>query len=251
MKLDNRVYGEKVNIDYGRTLEFFENRGGDKKLESKYNYVLFQDDAPEIAVKRDKQEKEKICGLLNWDKSDRVLDIGCGIGRWGEIVLDKGLRYIGIDYSRKLLDIAEESLESFGDNKILLHGSFQKFCEVLSREGITGKFQKVFINGVMMYINDTDLENGIQDVLTVCSEKCEVYLKESMAMKERLTLNEFYSDSLSQEYTAIYRSIAEYRELVEKYFIGNGFEIKEEGSLFGEELRNRKETLDYYIVLKR
>ena len=251
MRLDGRVYGEKVDIDYGQTLDFFENRGGDKELASKYNYVLFQDDAPEIAVERDRQEKEKICRLLGWDKSERVLDIGCGIGRWGEAVLEKGLQYVGIDYSRKLLGIAEENLAAFGGSKMLLHGSFQEFREVLSREGIPGGFQKVFINGVMMYINDTDLEKGIKDVVSVCGEKCEVYLKESMAGEGRLTLNEFYSDSLSQEYTAIYRGIAEYRGLVERHFVSNGFKVQEEGSLFGEALRNRKETLDYYFILTR
>lgn len=249
--MNKRIYGEKVDIDYGQTLDFFENRGKDKVLESKYNYVLFQDDAPEIAVGRDRQEKEKICGLLSWNSGDRVLDIGCGIGRWGESVLNQGLWYIGIDYSRKLLDIAQENLNIFGDHKILLHGSFQEFREVLCKAGVSGNFQKIFINGVMMYINDTDLEKGLRDVLSVCDAKCEVYLKESMATKERLTLSDFYSDSLSQEYTAIYRSITEYKELVEKYFIKNGFAVKEEGNLFAEELRNRKETLDYYIVLER
>ena len=216
MKLDSRIYGEKVEIDYGQTLDFFEKRGGEKALESKYNYVLFQDDTPEIAIRRDMQEKERISALLDWDSSDTVLDIGCGIGRWGEFVLDKGLRYIGIDYSRKLLGIAEENLESFGQKKILLHGSFQKFKDALLLEGITERVQKVFINGVMMYINDADLENGLNDVLSVCDTRCEIYLKESMSTGERLTLSEFYSDSLSQEYTAIYREIGEYRGLVEK-----------------------------------
>ena len=58
--MPGRVYGKKVDIDYGDTLDFFENRGDGKELGSKYNYVLFQDDTPEIAVERDRQEKEKI-----------------------------------------------------------------------------------------------------------------------------------------------------------------------------------------------
>ncbi|MCM1237387.1 MAG: class I SAM-dependent methyltransferase [Ruminococcus flavefaciens] len=249
--MKNRIYGEKVNINYNRTLEFFENRGGEKKLGTKYNYVLFQDDAPDIAIKRDIQEKDKICRLLSWNKEERVLDIGCGIGRWGEAVLEKGLEYTGIDYSKKLLGIADGNLKEFGGNKLLLYGSFQKLKEVLSQNGFFNVFQKVFINGVMMYINDADLEEGLENVISVCDEHCEIYLKESMATDERLTLNDFYSDSLTQDYTAIYRSIAEYGELVKRYFVENGFKIKEEGALFEETLQNRKETLDYYFVLKR
>ncbi len=249
--MSDRIYGDKVEIDYSSTLDFFESRGDGKNLGSKYNYVLFQDDTPEIAVKRDSQEKKKICSALDWDNCGKVLDIGCGIGRWGESVLEKGWHYIGIDYSKKLLGIAEENLKPYGNKKTLLHGSFQEFKETLERNGVTGKFQKIFINGVMMYINDSDLEHGIKNILEVCDKTCEVYLKESMASTERLTLDGFYSDSLSQDYTAIYRDIAEYRDLVKKYFIKDGFIIKEEGELFQEELQNRKETLDYYFILKK
>ena len=249
--MDKRIYGDKVDIDYANTLNFFENRGGDKKLGSKYNYVLFQDDTPEIAIERDRQEKEKIGRLLEWDGGGRVLDIGCGIGRWGESVLEKGWKYVGVDYSKKLLGIAEENLKPFGENKMLLHGSFQELCEVLRCGGMEERFQKIFINGVMMYINDTDLEKGLEGILSVCSGRCEVYLKESVAVDERLTLDEFYSDNLSQNYTAIYRGIVEYKRLVDKYFLCNGFGIVDEGSLFDEGLRNRKETLDYFFVLKR
>ena len=249
--MENRVYGEKVNIDYNQTLEFFENRGKNKKLGTKYNYVLFQDDSPDIAIKRDSQEKSRICKFLSWDKKDIVLDIGCGIGRWGETILEKGLKYVGIDYSTKLLKIAEENLTQFGKTKILLHGSFQRFREVLSENGINNVFQKIFINGVMMYINDMDLKNGLDNVLSTCDEYCEIYFKESMATNERLTLKDFYSDSLTQKYTVIYRSIAEYRELIERYFVENKFKIKEEGVLFEETLQNRKETLDYFFILKR
>lgn len=249
--MPGRVYGKKVDIDYGDTLDFFESRGDGKELGSKYNYVLFQDDAPEIAVERDRQEKEKICSVLDWGSGGTVLDIGCGIGRWGEAVLEKGWKYTGIDYSSKLLGVAEENLKGYGSMKTLLHGSFQEFKETLLKEGVEGKFQKVFINGVMMYINDADLEKGLGDVLGICSSRCQVYLKESMASSGRLTLDSFHSDSLSQDYTAIYRDITEYKELVGRYFVQDGFEIKEEGALFEEGLRNRKETLDYYFILER
>ena len=249
--MPGRVYGKKIDIDYGDTLDFFENRGDGKELGSKYNYVLFQDDTPEIAVERDRQEKEKICSVLARGSGGTVLDIGCGIGRWGEAVLEKGWKYTGIDYSRKLLGVAEENLKGYGSMKTLLHGSFQEFKETLLKEGVEGKFQKVFINGVMMYINDADLEKGLGDVLGICSSRCQVYLKESMASSGRLTLDSFHSDSLSQDYTAIYRDITEYKELVGRYFVQDGFEIKEEGALFEEGLRNRKETLDYYFILER
>ena len=71
-----------------------------------------------------------------------------------------------------------------------------------------------------------------------------------MARDERLTLDEIYSESLTQEYSAIYRTISEYGETLQKAW-GEEFKLKEQGELFPEELVNRKETLDYYYIFER
>lgn len=55
--MSDRIYGDKIKIDYDKTLDFFENRGNNKELNTKYNYVLFQDDSPSIAIARDNEEK--------------------------------------------------------------------------------------------------------------------------------------------------------------------------------------------------
>lgn len=248
---NSRISEKHVDINYQNTLDFFNGRGSNKALGHKYNYVLFQDENPELAVLRDKQEKEKISSLLNWQQGQTVLDLGCGIGRWGEEILSRGgVNYVGIDYSKNLLDLAEKNLSDYPNKKLLL-ASFQEFPEVLSKNNVQEKYDKIFINGVMMYLNDTDLEQGLKDVLQACGTHCELYLKESMGAEKRLTLSDFYSDSLTQNYTAIYRSIEEYDELINKYFLNNDFSMIAKGSLFDEKLKNRKETLDYYYVLKR
>lgn len=71
-----------------------------------------------------------------------------------------------------------------------------------------------------------------------------------MAFDKRLTLNDIYSDSLTQNYTAIYRSIDEYKEML-NIFLESNFKIKEDGTLFDTALQNRKETVDYYFILER
>lgn len=249
--MDKRIYGSRFDIDYDKTLSFFENRGSNKELRHKYNYVLFQDDAPELAVERDQYEKEKISSLLTWKSENVVLDIGCGIGRWGEEVLKRSLTYIGIDFSRGQLEIAGENLKPYGGKAVLIQDSFQNSKPSLLNNTQYKAVDKVFINGVMMYVNDNDLEKGLVDIYSICSSECEIYIKESMAIETRLTLNEFYSESLTQDYTVIYRSIEEYKKLLDKAFIKKGFRVVSEGYLFDEELRNRKETADYYIILKK
>lgn len=55
-----RIIGDKVAIDYEDVRRFFDERGANEGFQSKYNYVLFQDDHPDLAVERDAAEKTKI-----------------------------------------------------------------------------------------------------------------------------------------------------------------------------------------------
>ena len=248
-KMSQRILEEKIELDYRNVQEFFERRGANKQLGNKYNYVLYQDDCPELAVKRDLQEKEKISRVLHLETGQRVLDIGCGIGRWGEYLLEKGLYYVGIDGSPKMIERAENNLKKYAGKKLIV-GSFQQFPQRLDEEGETALFDKVFVNGVFMYLNDRDYRQALKDIHGICVQGCELYIKESMGIKERLTLDRIYSESLTQEYSAIYRSVEEYRETMAEEFSAD-FRIVEEGRLFGEELENRAETTDYYFIWRR
>lgn len=245
---NRRIQGEKAEVSYESVAAFFEGRK-EKKLDNKYNLVLFQDDCPELAIKRDSQEKDKIAPLLSLKKGQRVIDIGCGIGRWGEYLLERGLYYVGIDGSSYMIQQAEENLKQF-KNKKLRVGVFQEFLDILEKSGEQEQFDLIFVNGVFMYLNDEDYSKALDDIKKVAGENCKIYIKESMARDERLTLDEIYSESLTQEYSAIYRTISEYGETLLKAW-GEEFELKEQGELFPEELINRKETLDYYYIFER
>lgn len=130
-------------------------------------------------------------------------------------------------------------------------GEFQKINEVLGKYKIEDSFDKIFINGVLMYINDKDVDLGLQNILGLCSETCEIYIKESMGIKDRMTLKNYYSEDLSQVYSAIYRSIDEYTNIIQNVFGKNGFKIVSRGNIFDDKLNDRKETVGYYFVLRR
>ena len=54
-----------------------------------------------------------------------VLDLGCGVGRWGEFFCPKVARYIVIDGSTKMIERAKENLSKF-NNKELLVGNLRR-----------------------------------------------------------------------------------------------------------------------------
>jgi 2-polyprenyl-3-methyl-5-hydroxy-6-metoxy-1,4-benzoquinol methylase len=55
----------------------------------------------------------------------RVLDVGCGSGRIGELVLDAGAaEYLGVDLAAEMLDLARARLARFGERVTLVQGDF-------------------------------------------------------------------------------------------------------------------------------
>ena len=148
-----------------------------------------------------------------------------------------------------MIERAERNLRNYTEKKLIV-GVFQKFLSRLKENDETIPFDKIFVNGVFMYLNDKDYAQALKDIHSVCAQHCELYIKESMGIEKRLTLNQIYSESLTQNYSAIYRSIEEYRKtLIEEF--SKDFAIVDEGQLFEEELTNRTETTDYYFVWKR
>lgn len=129
-------------------------------------------------------------------------------------------------------------------------GLAQDTVQVLRAQGKSGKYDVILVNGVLMYLNDDDLEKTFAAINELAADHAVLYLKESMGVERRLTLQEIHSDALHQDYSAIYRSIAEYEALFREAF-GGSFSLKEQGPLFDDSMRNRRETLDYYFIWKR
>lgn len=79
-----------------------------------------------------------------------MLDVGGGSGRIGEPVLDQGAsRYVDVDLSDTMLDLARERLARFGEKVELVQGDF------LTTE-LGGPFDVVLALGYFDYIEDAD-----------------------------------------------------------------------------------------------
>jgi SAM-dependent methyltransferase len=80
----------------------------------------------------------------------RVLDVGCGSGRVGELALETGAsEYVGIDLSDSMLGLASERLARFGDRVRLVQGDFLV-------EPVDGMFEVVLALGFFDYQADPD-----------------------------------------------------------------------------------------------
>jgi SAM-dependent methyltransferase len=76
----------------------------------------------------------------------RILDVGCGSGRIGELALDAGAsEYLGVDFSEPMIELARARLERFGARANLVVADF------LSAE-IEGVFVVILALGLFDYL---------------------------------------------------------------------------------------------------
>lgn len=249
--MGERTRGTHVLLDQDGIKEFFDGRSK-KVLPHLYNYTNYQDNHPDLVLRRDRYEKQKVLPDLRIGKDTRVLDIGCGVGRWAGTVLSCGGMYVGVDYSEPLLALArnacEEAKESNRQYEFIC-SSFQDICEKLPGHDAEDGFDLIIVNGVMVYINDSDLPKCMANADRLLRPAGRLYIKEPIAYGERLTLNHVYSEELSSDYSAIYRSVDEYEALWES--LGERYSMARKGDMWEDSLKNRKETGPYYWIMEK
>ncbi len=244
-----RIKEKITDIDYGKSKQFFKNRAGKFREDNPYSVTMYQDNNEALVRERNRLEIEKLLPLLSLDKNSRVLDIACGIGRWADALPDAIEEYCGIDFSGELIEIANS--RNTKENFSFLEGAANETETVLKRNG-KGRYNVVLMMGILIYINDSDMASILEQVIRSCEEHARICIREPIGMAERLTLKEFFSDELKDNYNAIYRTREELMDFFRETFLKEGFCVSEEGFLFeGDELNNRKETIQYYYILER
>lgn len=244
-----RVSKEIIELNYDETKEFFNKRANKFTEDNPYAVTMYQDNNPEVVIARNKKEVEKLKPHLALTKNSCVLDIACGIGRWADAISEEISEYCGIDFGCELIEIAKKRNER--ENFFFYEGSATDIREVLKRNK-KQKFNRILMAGILIYLNDVDLKLALEQVEAACDENARICFREPIAMLERLTLKNFYSEELCDNYNAIYRTREEICEILNEVLICRGFQIIEENFLFSEDsLNNRKETSQYYYVLER
>ncbi|MBE6491269.1 MAG: class I SAM-dependent methyltransferase [Methanobrevibacter sp.] len=203
----SRLYGDNEDINPDKVKDFFNDRAN-RDLESDLSIVLFQD--KENSAQRHEEEKKLFYNKID-TSGKKVLEIGCGIGRWAEALHDKCESYLGLDFSEELIAIAKKTYENYDDCYFQeMSATDIKVDELL----IEPPFDIVIFSGFLMYINDDDLKIIMNEVNSVCTDNKIVFAMEpTSCMETRLTLKDFYSEGLEADYNAIYRTEQEYRDI--------------------------------------
>ena len=136
-------------------------------------------------------------------------------------------------------------------NRSFLVGKASEIGQVLDNNG-KGKYNCVLLVGILVYLNESDVQTALSQIESVCEEHAVICIREPVGISERLTLKHFYSEELEDNYNAIYRTGNELMQFFKEAFLEKGFKLVKEDFLFSEDaLNNRKETAQYYYIFER
>lgn len=169
--MSNRIYGTRTDINEQEVRDFYNKRAAlASSMKNPLSAVVNGEQNPEQADTRSRFDREYIVPRLDLTPNSAVLDIGCGMGRFAEMVLPLCGRYLGADFAPEMIAAAEKRTAAYSDHAKYVCASFS---ELMSRPDsfFGGKFDCVIMLGVCMYINDTELVNKMPDQTSRPSER--------------------------------------------------------------------------------
>lgn len=228
---------------------FFEERAIKSTDLGATRAVIYQDKHPNLAERRDTLEKNRLLAKIAPSPTDRILDLGCGTGRWTGCLTASGAYYHGIDASAGLLQIARDG---YPPSHSLRFTAVSVDDVSLERLSEPSGFNKVLSFGLLLYLNDDAAEEALRAMARVAAPSARIVLREPVGLLRRLTLVEHYSVDLEQTYSAVYRTESELLVMADKELGSRGFQLRESGDMFDSiELNNRAETKQRWFVFER
>lgn len=251
MENKRRVYGSNVDIDPERVKRFYAERAAKQAAKTDAPVLLSGDKDLALIDAWTNYEVEHWLPKLKLDTRSRVLEPGCGTGRIAKYIAAQVERYVGVEGVPDLYDIARErkdidqSKSVFLNLSLELEASWERLCEY-------APFNRFVIGGgVLMYLNDDAAGLCIERSLSMFERHGIYYLSEPVSLiGRRLTLDQFYSDTLRADYSAIYRTPEEYMALLAP-LTEAGLKVTEAREMFEEDFKGQKETRQYVFMLER
>ena len=186
-----RLYGDKEDIEYGKVKNFFSKRFN-KGLESDLLIGIYED--KETAEARNKEQCDLMTEKIDFSNK-KVLEIGCGGGRFSEFIHDKCAYYLGIDYTEEHIETANKNYDYENCKFQVMSATDIKNDELL----IEPPFDVVLISQVLLFINDSDLLKLMEEINKITSDEKQIFITETTAHDSRLTLKDFYSEDLDED----------------------------------------------------
>ncbi|OGT08837.1 MAG: hypothetical protein A2X78_03010 [Gammaproteobacteria bacterium GWE2_37_16] len=245
----SRIYAAKTDLKKDKVKEFFKKRSSKIDEVGLLSVTMYQNS--ELALKRDEYEKQVVLPYLGLSSATRVLDIGCGTGRWGCFLADKVGAYLGVDFCLNYVQAAQSIFNASGYDQRNFFFQLLSVDEInVNNVAISAPFDLIIIAGVMVYLNDENIISLLHKLVEFSHDGTIIYIREPTGIEQRLTLDEFFSEELQENYSAIYRTSLEYEKFFKDILCPIGFELTHSQPLYSVDLCNRQETQQHFFILE-
>ena len=247
-----RVFNDRLTLDYDKVRSFFERRSSLIEKTGPLSVTMYQTE--EAARKRDAHEKAVVLPLLPITADTRVLDIGCGTGRWAVALAPHVASYLGTDFSEVYVDAARRAVQGRDGEA---RTAFQVLdARALARDAlvISPPFDLIIMAGLTAFLNDDDVITLFETVANLAAPGAAIYFREPLATRERLTLVEHPSEALEDAYNVIYRTEEQIAELMTDALLAPGTTLVADAPLFPPDLhapQTRGETEQRIIIFQK
>ena len=152
-----------------------------------------------ISRLRQEGEEQHFISAFNISPATRWLEVGTGGGRWAFFLSDKVKNVVGIDFSKKMIEIANQTLGRNSHHNITF-----KVAELIEYQS-EQKFDVIYFSGMLQYLSDDEVRATLEHSKDLLAQGGYFISRDSVQGKNRVTL---YT-----EHAVIYRTVAEYRDL--------------------------------------
>lgn len=186
-------------IDYKKTEKFWDDAAKGSSLNNKATVGMLTEGNEYNAIYRKREEEAHFLRIFQPVNTMRVLEVGTGGGRWAFFLSDRVSEVVGIDFSKNMINVAEQQKMELGiDNINFIHTDLLSFND-------NKKFDLIYFSGVLQYINDTEALLSVKKAMSL--------LKPNGIIISRDTIQELKRQVLEGEYPVIFRTISEYEDI--------------------------------------
>lgn len=195
--------------------------GGGGKLEVLYRHFF---------------ETKHFFNIVKLDKNTRILELGSGNGRWALAFSSRVASYVGVDFSKNLINYARKEIvkRKIRNVKFVL--------SPIEKLKIAGCFDIIYFSGVAQYLKDKDLLKVIK--------KLKVNLSPDGVIVDRSTINLFKTEIVNEnKYFSIYRTAQDLTRLFKFAGYKNIYQKRSYRFLRGYKILNNQLSSDRVIKI--
>lgn len=170
-------------------------------------------------------EQEKILPLLPLNPNIRILDLGAGVGQWTFRFAPFVKEVTAVEYMDSFTQIAMNEANKQGLTNIKFVTNAAECYQSNT------PFDIVFISGLFVYLNPDQAQQLMANLTNLLKKNGLLLVRDGTSiLNHAYHINNHFSDILKENYSAFYRTRAQYITL----FQNAGFKLIKDGQMFDE-----------------